>query len=120
MSLTVWFLSVGGSLSPAAYAQETSKGRRRRTVSSMQFFFSPSSRGTAIYYLSSLILLQQAEEDAASLRAELNMIQQQAMSGSLGALNSIPNPPDQIQTLETELANIKSELQVKIQFAGLL
>lgn len=83
-------------------------------------FFSPSSLGTAIHYLSSLILLQQAEEDAASLRAELNMIQQQAMSGSLGALNSIANPPDQIQTLETELANLKSELQVKIQFDGLL
>lgn len=64
--------------------------------------------------------MQQAEEDAASLRAELNMIQQQAMSGSLGALNSVANPPDRIQTLETELANLKSELQVKIQFDGLL
>ncbi|KAK9940630.1 hypothetical protein M0R45_017281 [Rubus argutus] len=52
-----------------------------------------------------------AEEDAASLRAELNMIQQQAMSGSLGALTSIANPPDRIQVLETELANLKSELQ---------
>ncbi|XP_004291510.1 PREDICTED: paramyosin [Fragaria vesca subsp. vesca] len=52
-----------------------------------------------------------AEEDAASLRAELNMIQQQTMSGSLGALNSSANPPDQIQALENELANLKSELQ---------
>ncbi|XP_050369606.1 uncharacterized protein LOC126787747 [Argentina anserina] len=52
-----------------------------------------------------------AEEDAALLRAELNMIQQQTMSGSLGALNSISNSPDQLQTLENELANLKSELQ---------
>ncbi|XP_004292923.1 PREDICTED: uncharacterized protein LOC101301649 [Fragaria vesca subsp. vesca] len=52
-----------------------------------------------------------AEEDAASLRAELNMKQQQTMSGSLGALNSSANPPDQIQALENELANLKSELQ---------
>ncbi|KAM5583504.1 cilia- and flagella-associated protein 157 [Rosa sericea] len=57
-----------------------------------------------------------AEEDAASLRAELNMIQQQTMNGSLGALNSIANPPDQIKTLEIELANIKSELQRESMF----
>lgn len=44
------------------------------------------------------------------------MIQQQTMSGSLGALNSSANPPDQIQALENELANLKSELQVKIDF----
>ncbi|XP_024156677.1 cilia- and flagella-associated protein 157 [Rosa chinensis] len=57
-----------------------------------------------------------AEEDAASLRAELYMIQQQTMNGSLGALNSIANPPDQIKTLEIELANIKSELQRESMF----
>ncbi|PRQ34257.1 hypothetical protein RchiOBHm_Chr5g0066821 [Rosa chinensis] len=44
------------------------------------------------------------------------MIQQQTMNGSLGALNSIANPPDQIKTLEIELANIKSELQRESMF----
>lgn len=62
----------------------------------------------------SLVVLQQAEEDAASLRAELNMIQQQAMSGTLSAVTSIANSPDQIQTLEKELASLKFELQVII------
>ncbi|XP_062015665.1 uncharacterized protein LOC133732191 [Rosa rugosa] len=57
-----------------------------------------------------------AEEDAASLRAELNMIQQQTLNGSLCALNSIANPPDQIKTLEIELANIKSEFQRESMF----
>ncbi|TQE00855.1 hypothetical protein C1H46_013395 [Malus baccata] len=52
-----------------------------------------------------------AEEDAAALRAELNMLQQQAMSGSLSAMNSISNSPDQIQMLEKELASLKSALQ---------
>ncbi|TQE00461.1 hypothetical protein C1H46_013969 [Malus baccata] len=52
-----------------------------------------------------------AEEDAVALRAELNMLQQQAMSGSLGAMNSISNSPDQIQILENELASLKSALQ---------
>ncbi|XP_068309611.1 uncharacterized protein [Pyrus communis] len=52
-----------------------------------------------------------AEEDTAALRAELNMLQQQAMSGSLGAMNSISNSPDQIQMLEKESASLKSALQ---------
>ncbi|KAB2606976.1 myosin-11-like [Pyrus ussuriensis x Pyrus communis] len=52
-----------------------------------------------------------AEEDAAALRAELNMLQQQAMSGSLSAMNSTSNSPDQIQMLEKELASLKSALQ---------
>ncbi|KAM2574038.1 hypothetical protein TB2_006037 [Malus domestica] len=52
-----------------------------------------------------------AEEDAAALRAELNMLQQQAMSGSLSAMNSISNSPDQMQMLEKELASLKSALQ---------
>lgn len=67
-----------------------------------------------IIMLFSLVVLQQAEEDAASLRAELNMIQQQAMSGTLSAVTSIANSPDQIQTLEKELASLKFELQVII------
>ena len=67
-----------------------------------------------IFMLFSLVVLQQAEEDAASLRAELNMIQQQAMSGTLSAVTSIVNSPDQIQTLEKELASLKFELQVII------
>ncbi|CAN6692808.1 unnamed protein product [Malus baccata var. baccata] len=53
-----------------------------------------------------------AEEAAPTLRAELNMLQQQAMSGSLGAMNSISNSPDQIQMLEKELASLKSAIQV--------
>ncbi|XP_010541413.1 PREDICTED: interaptin [Tarenaya hassleriana] len=52
-----------------------------------------------------------AEEDAASLRAELNSIQQQGMSVSLGGVSAVGIPPDQIQSLEKELANLKSELQ---------
>lgn len=52
-----------------------------------------------------------AEEDAAALRAELNMLQQQAISGSFSAMNSTSNSPDQIQMLEKELASLKSALQ---------
>ncbi|KAL5784160.1 hypothetical protein ACOSQ2_006552 [Xanthoceras sorbifolium] len=52
-----------------------------------------------------------AEEDAAALRAELNLLQQQAMSGSLGGVTSMGYSPDHIQTLEKELAAVKSELQ---------
>ncbi|KAM6578074.1 hypothetical protein CsatB_029911 [Cannabis sativa] len=52
-----------------------------------------------------------AEEDAAALRAELNLIQQQSMNGSLSGVTSIANPLDQIQVLEKELLNLKSELQ---------
>ncbi|KAM6597220.1 hypothetical protein CsatA_007744 [Cannabis sativa] len=52
-----------------------------------------------------------AEEDAAALRAELNLIQQQSMNGSLSGVTSIVNPLDQIQVLEKELLNLKSELQ---------
>ncbi|WCJ20456.1 myosin heavy chain-related [Euphorbia peplus] len=52
-----------------------------------------------------------AEEDAATLRAELNMIQQQAMSNPLGAMNSSGISLDQLPTLEKELANLKSQLQ---------
>ncbi|XP_062085050.1 autophagy-related protein 23 [Humulus lupulus] len=52
-----------------------------------------------------------AEEDAAALRAELNLIQQQSMSGLLSGVNSIVNPLDQMQALEKELSTLKSELQ---------
>ncbi|XP_002520502.2 WEB family protein At3g02930, chloroplastic isoform X1 [Ricinus communis] len=52
-----------------------------------------------------------AEEDAASLRAELNSIQQQAMSNPLGGITSIGISPDQVQSLEKELASLKSNLQ---------
>lgn len=50
-----------------------------------------------------------AEEDASALRAELNSIQQQAIN-PLGGINSIGNSPD-IQTLEKELASLKTEFQ---------
>ncbi|KAB1225856.1 hypothetical protein CJ030_MR1G005219 [Morella rubra] len=50
-----------------------------------------------------------AEEDAAALRAELNLMQRQAMN-SHGGMSSIGNTPE-IQILEKELASLKSELQ---------
>ncbi|KAG7946885.1 hypothetical protein I3843_14G065600 [Carya illinoinensis] len=50
-----------------------------------------------------------AEEDASALRAELNSIQQQAIN-PLGGISSIGNSPD-IQTLEKELASLKTEFQ---------
>lgn len=52
-----------------------------------------------------------AEEDAAALRAELNLIQQQSMSGSFSGITSLSNSPDQILTLEKELASLRAELQ---------
>ncbi|RVW56706.1 hypothetical protein CK203_075093 [Vitis vinifera] len=52
-----------------------------------------------------------AEEDAAALRAELNLIQQQAMMGTVGSITSMGNSPDHIQALERELASLKSQLQ---------
>ncbi|XP_022148340.1 tropomyosin [Momordica charantia] len=53
----------------------------------------------------------QAEEDAAALRAELNSIQQQAMSGSLAGITPTANPLDQMQNLEKEISKLNSELQ---------
>ena len=58
------------------------------------------------------VILTQAEEDAAALRAELNMLQQQAISGSLGSVSSMANSHDQLQALETEVTNLKSQLEV--------
>ncbi|XVE59325.1 hypothetical protein DITRI_Ditri05aG0036800 [Diplodiscus trichospermus] len=52
-----------------------------------------------------------AEEDAAALRAELNSMQQQAMSSAFDGINAMGNSPDQVQALEKELARLKSELQ---------
>ncbi|KAL8115400.1 uncharacterized protein LOC141667868 isoform X2 [Apium graveolens] len=52
-----------------------------------------------------------AEEDAAALRAELNLLQQQAISGSLVSVSTMGNSQDQLQALETELANLKSQLE---------
>ncbi|XXG75307.1 hypothetical protein AAC387_Pa07g3840 [Persea americana] len=52
-----------------------------------------------------------AEEDAASLRAEINMLQQQAMANPLGIIPSIGNSPDHIQAMEKEISDLKSELQ---------
>ncbi|KAK2997744.1 hypothetical protein RJ639_025389, partial [Escallonia herrerae] len=52
-----------------------------------------------------------AEEDAASLRAELNMLQQQAMGGPHGAITSMGmSSPDHMQDIEKELASLKSQL----------
>ncbi|KAJ9543695.1 hypothetical protein OSB04_023402 [Centaurea solstitialis] len=52
-----------------------------------------------------------AEEDAAALRAELNLLQQQAISGDLGAVTSRGVPPDQMQAIEKELADLKTQLE---------
>ncbi|XP_021642521.2 autophagy-related protein 23 isoform X2 [Hevea brasiliensis] len=53
-----------------------------------------------------------AEEAAAALRAELNSIQQQAMNSNiLGGIASVGISPDQVQSLEKELASLKSNLQ---------
>ncbi|WMV45974.1 hypothetical protein MTR67_039359, partial [Solanum verrucosum] len=52
-----------------------------------------------------------AEEDAGSLRAELNSLQQQAMTGPVSGLTSMIFPPDHMQAMEKELANLKSQLE---------
>ncbi|KAG8663013.1 WEB family protein At3g02930, chloroplastic isoform X2 [Manihot esculenta] len=53
-----------------------------------------------------------AEEDAANLRVELNSIQQQAMNSNIfGGLTSVGISADQVQSLEKELASLKSTLQ---------
>ncbi|KAI3830042.1 hypothetical protein L1987_04174 [Smallanthus sonchifolius] len=52
-----------------------------------------------------------AEEDAAALRAELNSLQQQAISGDLGDIASRGGPPDHMQAIEKELADLKSQLE---------
>ncbi|KAB5540857.1 hypothetical protein DKX38_013831 [Salix brachista] len=52
-----------------------------------------------------------AEEDAAALSAELNSMQQQAMTNQFGGISSMGISHDQVQSLEKELAGLKSELQ---------
>ncbi|KAJ6424893.1 hypothetical protein OIU84_025630 [Salix udensis] len=52
-----------------------------------------------------------AEEDAATLRAELNTMQRHAMSNHPGGINSMSIPHDQVQSLEKQLACLKSELE---------
>ncbi|XP_031385097.1 calponin homology domain-containing protein DDB_G0272472 isoform X2 [Punica granatum] len=52
-----------------------------------------------------------AEEDAASLRAELNSIQQAAMSGQFGGASPLGTSPDHLQALEKEIARLKAILQ---------
>ncbi|KAL9322906.1 hypothetical protein ACSQ67_010959 [Phaseolus vulgaris] len=54
-----------------------------------------------------------AEEDAAALRAELNLIQQQSMTNTVSTISSFSNPPDhfQIQRLQKELDDLKLEMQ---------
>ncbi|KAG2310920.1 hypothetical protein Bca52824_022477 [Brassica carinata] len=52
-------------------------------------------------------VVSRAEEDAASLRAEHNSIQQQAMGTSFVAV-----PPDQV--FQKEMAKLKLELQVPV------
>ncbi|KAJ6385054.1 hypothetical protein OIU77_028286 [Salix suchowensis] len=52
-----------------------------------------------------------AEEDAAALRAELNSMQQQAMTNQFVGISSMGISHDQVQSLEKELAGLKSELQ---------
>lgn len=52
-----------------------------------------------------------AEEDAAALRAELNSLQQQAISGDVGGFTSMGGPPDHLQAMEKELADLKIQLE---------
>ncbi|CAN8301372.1 unnamed protein product [Cochlearia groenlandica] len=52
-----------------------------------------------------------AEEDAASLRAELNSIQQQAMGSSFVGASPMGAPPDQLTLLEKEMASLQLKLQ---------
>lgn len=59
-----------------------------------------------------LAILLQAEEDAAALRAELNLIQQQTMNDTVSTISSLGTPPDHLQRLEKELGALKLELQV--------
>ncbi|KAF7121330.1 hypothetical protein RHSIM_Rhsim13G0076600 [Rhododendron simsii] len=56
-------------------------------------------------------VVARAEEDAASLRAELNSMQQQAMSGPLGGITTMGISPDYMQSMEKELASLKSQLE---------
>lgn len=50
------------------------------------------------------------------LRAELNSLQQQAMSGPVSGVNPMNYPPDHMHVMEKELANLKSQLEVHCLF----
>lgn len=52
-----------------------------------------------------------AEEDAAALRAELNVLQQQAMLNPSGGFNATGYSHDQMQVMEKELSNLRSKLE---------
>ncbi|KAG6415046.1 hypothetical protein SASPL_122447 [Salvia splendens] len=52
-----------------------------------------------------------AEEDAASLRAELNVLQQQAMHNPSGGNNATGYSIDQMQAMERELSSLRSKLE---------
>lgn len=52
-----------------------------------------------------------AEEDAAALRAELNSLQQQTMSGLSGGFTAGGFSNDQMQAMEKELSDLKSQLE---------
>ncbi|XP_073137583.1 uncharacterized protein [Henckelia pumila] len=52
-----------------------------------------------------------AEEDAAALRAELNSLQQQTMSGLSGGFTAGGFSTDQMQAMEKELSDLKSQLE---------
>lgn len=67
-------------------------------------------------FISRLNVFCQAEEDAAALRAELNSLQQQAMSGPLGGMSSTSYSPDHVMLMERELSNLKSQLEVRLIF----
>ncbi|XP_052210309.1 uncharacterized protein LOC127813389 isoform X2 [Diospyros lotus] len=55
-----------------------------------------------------------AEEDAAALRAELNLLQQQGMSGHSSGIPTMGIPLDNMQSMEKELASLKSQLQQEL------
>ncbi|KZV44868.1 myosin-11-like, partial [Dorcoceras hygrometricum] len=52
-----------------------------------------------------------AEEDAAALRAELNSLQQQTMSGLSGGFPAGGSSTDQMQVMEKELSDLRSQLE---------
>ncbi|XP_011089807.1 centrosomal protein of 83 kDa isoform X1 [Sesamum indicum] len=52
-----------------------------------------------------------AEEDAAALRAELNLLQQQAMHSPSGGITAPRYSDDQMQAMEKELSNLRSKLE---------
>lgn len=56
-----------------------------------------------------------AEEDAAALRAELNSLQQQALSGIPSVVPPMGYSPDHVIVIEKELASLKSQLEQESQ-----